>query len=298
MNALFSFSSTASSENPNSSINFFVSRFDQKIKTAQELAQIVDWLVANFNFNSSEYKDNFFSKFFPNTSIPTDILPFCQTDYQLEGLQPTLIFVIDNSNETLKLAFLPKPEIYFLEPNQLLHEDDHIDIRTLFANLESPENALTVYFDQATKELSEVEIEKTKLAFDQISDKLAVYDTSTELSKEAIENLDQAYSNALQEIVKGYPDLENLNLLELEYLFLYPGDTRNKNLSLLTDDFQELLVKTSRVNKRILKNYKILHEYLSIFGKYYEFILNEEKFTQLLEDDYNPESDPFYNSLN
>lgn len=291
MNALFSF---YSSKEP---ITYFVSNFDKKIQTAQELTEMVDWLVANFNLPTSEYSTNFFTKFFLNSTIAGTILPFWQADYQLENLQSTLIFVIDKANETLKLAYLPSAEIWFLESHLLLNEGDYIDIRTLFANLETPENALISYFDKASKALSEDDVEKLYQEFDKIADKLAVYDASNELSKEALMHLDQAYSNTLLEIVQDDPNFEKLSPLELEYLFLYPDDTRDEQLTLLTDDFQELLAKTSEVNKRILKNYKILHNYLSTFGKYYKYVLNDEKFTELLEKDYDPETDNIYDLI-
>ena len=260
-------------------ITIFISNIETKLtKSPKDLSKLVDLIVNNFKaydqageifltnlkvlgLNEEDY------------TVYPDEPDYWQADYHLEQFQPTLLFLVDTREQTLKLAYLPSPEIYFLEPNLLLQEGDHIDIRTLFANLETPENALSIYYQQSNQTLSEEE-------YDQLADKLAVYDASSEISQETVEKLDDAYTVILADIAKKSTEFQNQDLTNIEKAFLQ------------THSFDEIIKNSDQFCQRILKNYAILNNYLATFGKYYEFCLDEDKFSELIEQDYDPDTDP------
>ena len=264
-------------------ITVFIPNIETKLtKSPKDLSTLVDLIVNNFkayNHAGEIFLTNL--KVLGLNEKDYTVYPnnpdYWQADYLLEQLQPTLLFLVNTKEQTLKLAYLPSPEIYFLEPKQLLQEGDHIDIRTLFANLETPENALSVYYNQPNQTLSEEE-------YDQIADKLAVYDASSEISQETVEKLDDAYTVILADIAKKSTEFHNQDLTTIEKAFIQ------------THSFDEIIKNSDQFCQRILKNYAILNNCLAIFGKYYEFCLDEDKFSELLEQDYDPDTDPDYNS--
>ena len=283
-------------------ITIFIPNIETKLtKSPKDLTKLVDLIVNNFQANQFA-GDIFLTNLRvlglneEDYTVYPDDPYYWQANYRLEELQPTLLFLVDTREQTLKLAYLPSSEIYYLEKEILLSPNDHIDIRTLFANLEAPESALSVYFDRATKGLSESEREKLTIEFDQIADKLAVYDSSKELSKEAVANLDDAYINALYDTAKMSETFVNFKLELIEEFFLTkPDEADDPQLKELSAEFQRLIAKTPPKTQEILKNYQILHDYLATFGKYYEFCLDEDKFNELLDQDYDPNEDSDYN---
>lgn len=259
-------------------ITVFIPNIETKLtKSPKDLTKLVDLIVNNFkayqlageiflkNLNTYGLNEE-------DYTVYPDDHDYWQVDYHLDQLQPTLLFLVDTREQTLKLAYLPSSEIYFLEPSLLLQENDHIDIRTLFENLETPENALSIYYQQPNQTLSEEE-------YDQLADKLAVYDASTEISQETVVRLDDTYTFILADIAKKSTEFKNQNLSTIEKTFLQ------------THLFDEIIKNSDQFCQRILKNYRILNNYLATFGKYYEFCLDEDKFSELLEQDCDPAAD-------